>query len=97
MSSVVTPADASALTRRKALHRRPIAERWLICRALEGRLVTVVDDVHRDGSLEREISGVLLGIAETRGGGSDVVVIRTENGPLLAVSSARVSRIELRS
>ena len=97
MSSVVSPKQASELTLRKALHRRPLDERRLICRALEGRLVTVVDDVHRDGSLESPIDGVLVGIALTRGGTSDFVVVRNERGVLEAVSSARISRIELRS
>lgn len=96
MSRLVTPEAAAALTSRKPLYRRPEEERRLIVRALEGELVTVVEDRNRDGS-EDPLVGVILGICSNPGVGAALVIVRDERGRLLALSSARVSRIEVRS
>lgn len=93
----LTAEQAADLTVTRPLHRRPLVERFVIANALAGHLVTVIDDTHRDGTLERDFTGVLLGPARHSGGGSAPLVIRLEAGDLFVLSMARVSRIELRA
>lgn len=92
----MTPEAAAILTGLRPLHRRPPAERAVIVAALAGQRVTVYDDLHRDGTEQRPHTGELVGLAWPTGAGTaELVIVDTDTAGLRAISSARVSRIEL--
>lgn len=92
----LTGAQAEALLAERPMFRRPRAERHIIADAFVGRHVMVEDDVHRDGSWLIRHVGTFVGLARPTGAGSaDLAIVDEGGGQLVAISSARVSRIEL--
>lgn len=81
----------------RPLFRRDPAARLAIASGYVGRWVTVVDDLHRDGTALIPVTGQLLAVAIAPNGGcADVAVVKAPGDVYArALSLARVRSIEL--